>query len=109
MKRLQLGLVILALGFGAPLAAQDQQDLVPPLPPQVQSGEEMEPDVTIIDTGRERIEEYRLNGQLYMVKVKPYVGPAYYFVDTDGDGYLETRKKGLGDEMTVQQWILFSW
>ena len=36
-----------------------------------------------------RIEEYRRNGQVYMVKVTPSKGPPYYYIDTDGDGKLE--------------------
>ncbi|QSA98212.1 DUF2782 domain-containing protein [Methylococcus sp. EFPC2] len=82
---------------------------VPDLPPQVQSGENMEPDVTIIRKGKDLIEEYRVHGHLYMVKIKPSIGPAYYLVDTDGDGNLETRRRDVEKQMQVPQWVLFSW
>lgn len=82
---------------------------VPDLPPPVQSGENLEPDVTIIRKGKDLIEEYRVNGHLYMVKIKPSVGPAYYMVDTDGDGNMDVRRRDVEKQMQVPQWVLFSW
>ena len=66
-----------------------------PLPPKVQE-EQIEPTVTIHEEKEGRVEEYSLNGQVYMVKITPKVGPPYYYIDTDGDGVLETApSKGL--------------
>ncbi len=59
-----------------------------PIPPKVQD-EQIEPTVTIRQEEDRMIEEYRLNGQVYMVKVTPEGGVPYYYVDTDGDGKLE--------------------
>jgi hypothetical protein len=59
-----------------------------PLPPKVQ-GEQFEPTVTIREEEDRRIEEYRMNGQIYMIKVTPEKGVPYYYIDTDGDGQLE--------------------
>jgi hypothetical protein len=80
----------------------------PDIPPPVESGEAMEPDVTIIRRGEERIEEYRINNRLYMIKIKPVIGPAYYWVDTDGDGNMDVRR-GMEQGMNIPQWVLFSW
>jgi hypothetical protein len=44
-----------------------------------------------------------------MVKVKPFIGPAYYLVDNDGDGRLETRVGNLNESPVVPQWVIFSW
>jgi hypothetical protein len=80
----------------------------PPIPPPVASGEELEPEVTIIETARGTIEEYRVGAHVYMVKVIPSAGPPYYFLDTDGDGRLDAQ----GTEPTnswVNQWLLFRW
>ncbi len=100
-------------GFAAERADRPDLNALPDLPEppaEVRSGEPLEPDVTIIETDRETVEEYRVNGQLYMVKVTPKGGfPPYYFVDTDGDGQLETRQFGLAPKVLVPQWILFSW
>ena len=59
-----------------------------PIPPKIQD-EQIEPTVRIIDEEDRRIEEYSRNGQVYMVKVTPAKGPAYYYIDTNGDGKLE--------------------
>ena len=66
------------------------QTVVPqePLPPKVQD-EQLEPTVTIREEEDRRIEEYRLNGRIYMIKVTPKNGIPYYYIDTDGDGQLE--------------------
>ena len=64
---------------------------IPPIPPKV-PGEEIEPTVTIKESEGERIEEYRMNGRVYMVKITPIKGPAYYYLDEDGDGELELRE-----------------
>ena len=61
---------------------------IPPIPPKVQ-GEEIEPSVVITEREGERIEEYSQNGRVYMVKITPIKGPAYYYMDEDGDGRLE--------------------
>ena len=63
----------------------------PPIPPKV-PGEEVEPSVVITERKGERIEEYSQNGRVYMVKITPVKGPAYYYLDEDGDGQLELRE-----------------
>jgi hypothetical protein len=65
------------------------------LPPKVQD-EQIEPTVTIREEEERRVEEYSRNGQVYMVKITPKGGVPYYYIDTDGDGNLETSpSKGL--------------
>ncbi|MCF6282455.1 MAG: DUF2782 domain-containing protein [Candidatus Polarisedimenticolaceae bacterium] len=92
------------------LADQAADELIEPpmIPQQVESGEVLEPDVIIRKGEEETHYEYRVNGQLYMVKVVPNFGPVYYLVDTDGDGSLESREQAI-DEMSVPRWVLFSW
>jgi hypothetical protein len=53
------------------------------------------------------IEEYRLAGQLRMVKVTPSRGPAYYLMDENGDGRLD-KSKGEGPVSPVY-WKLYGW
>ncbi|HYE38043.1 DUF2782 domain-containing protein [Methylocaldum sp.] len=108
-----LRIIFLFLLLGA-LSAQAQDELAPvpeppDIPPQVESGEPLEPDVTIIRRGKDIIEEYRINNRLYMVKIKPRIGPAYYLLDTDGDGNMDVRRSDLEDDMQIPQWVLFSW
>jgi len=113
MKKLvNLGLLLfLAV---SPLAAEE--DVMEPaiapeppvLPPPVESGEALEPEVTIIKSEEKTVEEYRLNGKLVMVKITPAAGPAYYLVDSDGDGSLDAQENDPRSA-SVQQWVLFSW
>jgi len=55
------------------------------------------------------VEEYRINGQLYMVKVTPRKGYPYYILDTDGDGDLDTRQDELSPRMMVPHWVILRW
>jgi hypothetical protein len=111
---LALALLSTALATG-PVAAQDPPVAAPPvvepppLPERVQSGEPLEPEVRIIQREREVVEEYRIHGRLYMIKVVPRGGPPYYLVDGDGDGNLESRFHELAPGMLVPSWVLFSW
>ena len=106
--------LIAALLLAAPLqAAQAAGPQAPPratpLPPvPVQQQEGLEPEVTIIQDRRKTVYEYRVAGRLYMVRVQPKAGPPYYFLDTDGDGQLDVRREGPGEE-AVNQWVLFRW
>ncbi|MFC1688801.1 DUF2782 domain-containing protein [Pseudomonadota bacterium] len=70
-----------------PIPPESTEDV--PIPPKVQD-EQIEPTVTIREEEERLIEEYRMNGRVYMVKVTPKKGGVpYYYVDTDGDGQLE--------------------
>lgn len=105
------------------LAADDEQKFgaVPPPPPPVtvpvpdsdnddnaRSGGP-EPEVTIVQRKDAKVEEYRLNGRLYMVKVIPFIGPPYYYVDHDGDGLMESKINGRGVVPRAPQWVILSW
>lgn len=80
----------------------------PDIPPQFDEGESLEPEVTIIESDKETIHQYSINGQIYMVKVIPRNGSPYYLLDTDGDGVIDVQPDGPRN-IAVQQWILFSW
>ncbi len=104
MRHITLSLFLL-ISF-SPLYADNGGQIPPPLPENVEG--EFEPEVTIIRRKEARIEEYRTNGILYMIKITPKRGYPYYLIDTDGDGSLETRQNELGSPEVVQ-WRLFSW
>ena len=59
------------------------------------------------ETNGDVIEEYRVGGQLRMVKVTPSRGAAYYLMDENGDGRLD-RSKGEGPVSPVY-WKLYGW
>jgi hypothetical protein len=106
---------VAALLFAATLSAEEPvpalEDLAdaPPPPEPVQSGEPLEPDVTIVQKEDRTVEEYRINGRLYMIKITPKIGKPYYLLDSDGDGKLEARMSEIYSDFVVPKWVLFSW
>ncbi len=92
-----------------PPKVDDNMPEVPEPPLPVQSGETLEPDITIIRRGKKTIQEYRRGGKLYMVKVVPDVGPPYYFLDTNGDGKLDIRRSDLSQDTNVNMWKILEW
>jgi len=84
------------------------EDAEQPLPPKVQD-EQLEPTVTIRDEEGKRIEEYSRNGQVYMVKVTPENGIPYYYIDTDGDGRLETAPTKDLEQVRPVYWKVKEW
>ena len=104
---------LLLLALLAPLfaLAADKPVLEPlPEPPPPPAGYEpdaaSEPQVTIIKRGEESIEEYRINGQLYMQKVTPAHGVPYYLVKENVDGGW-ARMDGPGERLAIPNWVLF--
>jgi hypothetical protein len=70
---------------------------------------ELEPNVTIQQHSNRVVEQYRVNNNLYMVKITPSIGAPYYLIDDDGSGEMEYRRESGGRAMQVPQWTLFSW
>lgn len=66
-----------------------------------------EPEITIRQEADRTIEEYRVNGLLYAIKVIPKVGEPYYLVDSEGDGQLDKRQER--GRLSIPSWILFKW
>lgn len=92
----------------APADAAAPTDLPPP-PTDSLNGEIPEPEVRIITRPQETVEEYRVGGALYMIKVTPKQGAAYYLVDTDGDGNLESQRSALEPRMAIPGWVILRW
>ena len=108
MRRL---LIPLLFALALPALAQNRPaDLQPvpeppPPPPGYQPDPALEPQVTIIKRGEDRVEEYRINGRLYMVKVTPPNGVPYYLVDDKGDGRM-TRQEPMDSGLRVPMWVI---
>jgi len=83
-------------------------DVAPPLPSGIED-EQLEPEVWIIQQRDATIREYRVNGQLYMVKIEPARGYPYYLIDMDGDGMLESRRNQISPGLVVPSWVLYRW
>jgi hypothetical protein len=109
MRRLlALGL----LGIALPLAAQQPPKLEPlpeppPPPPGLALDPALEPQVTITRRGEDKVEEFRVNGQLYALRVTPPHGVSYWLMDATGDGTM-MRRDALDTGLRVPQWVLHS-
>jgi hypothetical protein len=62
------------------------------------------PQITIRRDGKNRVEEYRISGKLYMVKVTPPNGIPYFLVDRGGNG--QFVNEGPGEPLAVPQWVI---
>ncbi len=102
----------LILCIALPVAAQTQPKPnlqpvpePPPPPPGFELDPALEPQVTIIKRGTDTVEEYRLGGKLYMIKVTPPNGKPYYMIDEKGDGKL-SRQEGLDTGIRPPMWVI---
>jgi len=67
-------------------------------------------EINIITEGDKTIEEYSLNGKVYMVKIKQKGFPPYYLIDRDGDGRMDEQVSELmGPSTPPPNWVLFRW
>ena len=78
----------------------------PPPPPGFELDPALEPQVTIIQRGSDKVEEFRISGRLYMMKVTPPHGVSYYLIDRQGDGKFvrEDTSSGISPPM----WVIFT-
>lgn len=112
-------LVLLLLSLAAPATAQSTQPSnlqeaplppeLPELPLESPNAEDPlleEPQVVIKKRGEDRIEEYSLNGRVYVIKVTPRIGFPYYLIDDTGDGtYI--RDGVLEDGIRPPMWVIY--
>ncbi|EZQ18039.1 DUF2782 domain-containing protein [Pseudomonas sp. G11-1] len=66
-----------------------------------------EPDVTIRQEGDKTIEEYRMNGFLYAIKITPKNGAPYFLVAVDDDGNFTRADNPNG--LRIPSWKIFEW
>ena len=98
-------LLLLALLPVLAIAAPESVDPPPPMPVTVEGQDGQE--VRIIEQKEATITEYRANGKLYKIKVKPRNAPAYYLVDNEGKGRLDHGDNPAIENMPVPRWVLF--
>ena len=92
MRALLIPFVILFSVMVFPLQAEDS---VPTGSPEIRI--EQDDDATYY--------EHRVNGVLTEIKVVPNVGPSYYLVPGDGDGWIKEERSTV----LVPKWVLFEW
>jgi hypothetical protein len=92
-------------------AAQPPAPIDHPAPGSTQDdgGSPDDPRVTVREFGETTIEEYRVGGELYMIKIVPRKGVPYYLVDSDGDGSFERRANDREPRLLIPSWVLLRW
>ncbi len=92
-------------------AADPKLQELPEPPPMSQAqsatetpADQVEPEITITTQGADRREEYRVRGQLYMIKVTPAHGKPYYLIDNEGSG--QFSRSDFAPSVKVPMWVI---
>jgi len=99
------------LAAAAPVQAQAARPSglqpLPEVPPPagVDLDAALEPEVTISKRGEDKVEEFRLNGKLYMLRITPPHGRSYYLIDEQGSGSW-VRRDGPDTGLRVPMWVI---
>jgi hypothetical protein len=107
MRRL---IVVLLSAVALNVAAQTRPPKLepipePPPPPAGSLNEALEPQVTITKRGEDKVEEFRMSGKLYMMKVTPPHGVSYYLIDNAGNG-IWSRQDVRDSGLRVPMWVI---
>jgi hypothetical protein len=107
MRRL---IVVLLSAVALNVAAQTRPPKLepipePPPPPAGSLNEALEPQVTITKRGEDKVEEFRMSGKLYMMKVTPPHGVPYYLIDNAGNG-IWSRQDVRDSGLRVPMWVI---
>ena len=80
---------------------------VPP-PPQLKIDPSQEPEVTTLKRGEDKVEEFRVKGKLYMIRVTPPHGVPYVLVDNNGSGLFGPPSHSPSDahNISVPMWVI---
>lgn len=97
VRWLALLVATLALALSA-CATLDNGDATPEIPADAVEN-------TRTESNGDVITEYRVAGQLRMVRIEPARGPVYYLIDRNGDGRLD----GSQGDVSPVYYKLFEW
>lgn len=106
---MRIAVFLLASLLAVPVLAQDKPPRLEPLPdippPPGMVDPALEPQITIVQKGQDKVEEFRIKGRLYMIKVTPSHGKPYFLVDHKGDGLMR-RYDDLSPNFQVPMWVI---
>jgi hypothetical protein len=109
MRRLHLLLVPLA-AMAAWAWAQPAESPASPggdrPPALIPLDDSVEPQITIREREGEIVEEYRVNGRLYKIRVTPLRGEPYILIDHRGDGSFVPHDGPGTPGLSVPQWVI---
>jgi len=90
--------------------AEDKPVDIPPppaIPDKFEEQSNIKADVTIRKGKHKVVEEYRINGELYLVRVIPTIGKPYYIRYPDGAAGAGIRNEL--EDIKTPFWKLFEW
>jgi hypothetical protein len=96
-----LAMLLALIAIQLPLAAVAEAPKPLPLPADLQPLEE----ITIVKKNGDTIEEYRIGGQLYMMKITPAHGVPYYMHKEDQNG--GWLMDGPVQPLSIPKWTVF--
>lgn len=102
---LLLGLMATPLAYADSASEANAQASAATATNDANNDEEAIPEIRVIKRGSTKVQEYRINGRLYMVKITPAKGKPYYLVDQTGDGLMVRRSDPLAPQ-AVPQWVI---
>ena len=116
MQKLLVSLLLLFPLLATAQETQAPESAAPVSQPETNNSDEPEGfdptgvEINIITEGEKTIEEYSLNGRVYMVRIQQKGFPAYYLVDRDGDGRMDEQVSELmAPAINPPNWVLFRW
>jgi hypothetical protein len=102
---LSTAMPLLADAKAPPTNLQPLEEVPPPPVLGTDENPADEPQITIIKKDGETVEEYRINGQLYMLKVTPAHGVPYYMHKEDSNG--SWTMDGPNQPLSIPKWTIF--
>jgi hypothetical protein len=97
-------MTLMALFFASVAVAAPPPPEVTPVPDGPPGPDDV-PAITIRPGSKGRVEEYRANGRVYMLKITPRNGKPYYLIDARGDGTF-VRRDALDGGVIPPMWII---
>jgi len=106
-----LGVVLFGIFSGSvcaadPLPSELQTLPHPPVVEESPGDNDFEPRITITQKKDVVIDEYRVGGRLFKIKVIPKIGKPYYLIDSRGDGQFSRVDVLDGSNMLPPQWVI---
>lgn len=91
--------------------AQSERPKLEPLPdvppPQILIDPALEPEIVIKQRGNDKVEEFRVGGKLYMVRVTPPGGVPYVLIDNAGSGaFMPSDGQADPRSISVPMWVI---
>jgi len=106
MRRFLL-MFVLSISIAAPVLAQAPVPVPDAKPPAMAPlDESLEPQVTIVKREGNTMEERRINGKLYEIRVTPAHGVPYTLVDQSGDGNFQRIDSPGTPALSVPMWVI---